>query len=60
MLSVLEKHGKLQSNLGSEACREAVTDSIISEVSKHFTFSVKPFLPIDFAVDVDKKDEFEN
>ena len=60
VLSVLDKHSKLQPNLNSEACREAIANSIISEVNKHFSFSVKPFLPLDYTIDMEADDEFGN
>jgi len=60
VLSVLGRHGELQSNLSSEACREAIADSIITEVTKHFSFSVKPFLPLDYTIDMEASDEFDN
>ena len=60
VLCVLDRHGELQSNLSSEACREAIADSIIAEVTKHFSFSVKPFLPLDYTIDMEARDEFDN
>lgn len=60
ILSVLTSHSRIQPNLTSEACREAIANSIVSEINKHFSFSVKPFSPLDYTIDMEADDEFGN
>ena len=58
VLTVLNRHAEMQPNLASSSCRNNIANSIVEEVAKHFTVTVKPFLPLDITVDLDVEYEF--
>ena len=58
VMKALDMHSDMQANLSSESCRENIATTIITEIEKHFSFTVKPFLPIDFTIDIDAEDDF--
>jgi len=60
VMKALDMHSDMQANLSSESCRENIATTIITELEKHFSLTVKPFLPIDFAVGADEEDDFGN